>query len=248
MKITLDTSKIGQGLRTAVTTAATGTNSIINRSISRYTDREVLFICISAILLASIVTQYLDNRRIGRIEVTLEKVQEDIRKSKGEIEVIIEKDSTSNKIESNGVLPRTEFPQLYNTNRRIKLTQKEFNCLAKNIYFEAKFEPYIGKIAVANVTYNRLMKRKWGDDVCSVVHAKNQFSWTIFKKMRNEKPSGPKWVASKQAAEMFTRGVRVTNLNTSDHYFGNYIKPPAWSKKMYRDGHISKHIFFTASN
>nr|QMP83554.1 MAG: hypothetical protein [Caudoviricetes sp.] len=247
MKITLDTSKIGQGLRTAVTTAATGTNSMINRSISRYTDREVLFICMSTILGASILTQYLDNRRIGRVEVALEKVQEDIRKSKGEIEVIIEKDSTTNKIESNGMLPRTEFPQLYNTNKRIKLTNKEFNCLAKNIYFEAKFEPYIGKIAVANVTYNRLMQRKWGDDVCSVVHAKNQFSWRLFKKMREEVPSGPKWVASKHAAEMFTRGVRITNLSTSDHYFASYIKKPIWVKSMTHVGDIGLHKFY-ASN
>jgi spore germination cell wall hydrolase CwlJ-like protein len=244
MKITIDTDKIAEKFGTAATTA----NSVINQKISKYTDREVLFICMTAILTVYIIGDYLDNRRIGQVEVTLEKVQDDIRQMKGEVEVTLEKDENNTRIESKGILPRTKYPQLFNTGKKVNLTQAEFNCLAKNIYFEAKFEPYIGKIAIANVTYNRLMQKKWGDDVCKIVYAKKQFSWTLFKKMRNEIPSGKHWVAAKHAAMMFTRGVRVTNLNTTDHYFADYIKPPKWSREMFKDAKIGKHIFFTASN
>ena len=42
-------------------------------------------------------------------------------------------------------------------------------CLAMNIYHEAKNQPSIGQIAVAQVVMNRVMDSRYPDDVCSVV-------------------------------------------------------------------------------
>ena len=54
-------------------------------------------------------------------------------------------------------------------------------CLAKNIYFESRNQPWIGKIAVAQVTMNRVRHEKFPNNVCDVVkQQKNkicQFSW-----------------------------------------------------------------------
>ena len=162
--------------------------------------------------------------------------------SKGTVDVTLEKPDTSYK--TNAKPPKTKYSQLYNTGDRISLSNKEFNCLAKNIYFEAKFEPYIGKIAIGQVTYNRVLSGKWGNTFCSVVNAKNQFSWMLFKKMREENPKGKHWESAKHAATMFARGVRVTNLDSSDHYYAQYIKAPKWSKSMTKQAHIGQHIFF----
>lgn len=142
------------------------------------------------------------------------------------------------------VLERPEVTSLMrNTHETVQLTSKEFLCMAKNVYFEAKFEPYIGKLAVANVTYNRLKAGKWGSDVCTVVYKKNQFSWTIFNK--NDIPSGPQWMASVDAVRAFSRGVRVIPLESADHYHGNYIARPRWADSMYQVAEIGKHIFYT---
>ena len=77
-----------------------------------------------------------------------------------------------------------------------KPIQKQIDCLTENIYFEAGYESYNGKLAVAFVTLNRLASGNYGKDICEVVkqRTKNangviicQFSWTcqpIFTKKR----------------------------------------------------------------
>ena len=73
--------------------------------------------------------------------------------------------------------------------------QKQIDCLATNIYHEARSESTIGKIAVAWVTVNRVNTEQYPDTVCGVVHDavldsngnpkrnKCQFSWYCDGKM-----------------------------------------------------------------
>jgi N-acetylmuramoyl-L-alanine amidase len=62
-----------------------------------------------------------------------------------------------------------------------KPVQQQVDCLAKNIYHEAKSEPREGQVAVALVTLNRLASGNYANDVCGVVNQKTngvcQFSW-----------------------------------------------------------------------
>jgi spore germination cell wall hydrolase CwlJ-like protein len=67
----------------------------------------------------------------------------------------------------------------------IKVREQQLDCLAINIYREAGYEPFEGKVAVAQVTMNRVKDGRFGKDVCGVVYQKNvvmervvcQFSW-----------------------------------------------------------------------
>ena len=127
----------------------------------------------------------------------------------------------------------------------ISITDKNFKCLAKNIYYEAGAEDWHGKIAVAQVTFHRRNLGKWGKTMCDVVYAKNQFSWTLDKKKAHAIPSGPLWEASKKAAEDFLAGYRIKDL-MADHYHGDYIKEPKWAKKMKKQTKIGRHIFYAA--
>ena len=45
----------------------------------------------------------------------------------------------------------------------------EIQCLAENIYFEARAESYSGKAAVGNVTRNRVLDTRWPGTYCEVV-------------------------------------------------------------------------------
>ena len=45
----------------------------------------------------------------------------------------------------------------------------EVRCLAENIYFEARAESFSGKAAVANVTRNRVLDKRWPSTFCEVV-------------------------------------------------------------------------------
>jgi spore germination cell wall hydrolase CwlJ-like protein len=62
-----------------------------------------------------------------------------------------------------------------------KPVQQQVDCLAQNIYHEAKSESREGQVAVALVTLNRLASGNYANDVCGVVKQKTngvcQFSW-----------------------------------------------------------------------
>lgn len=156
------------------------------------------------------------------VEVTLEKSEEIVRTP-----------------------PRTKTAQLFNTNQKLLLSDRQFDCLAKNIYWETMHEPLLGQIAVANVTYNRVLSGKWGNTFCEVVYARKQFSWTNLKKLRNAVPKNKtQWNRAKHSAMLFTKGVRVTNLDKSEFYYAQYISKPKWAKEMSKSAHIGQHIFY----
>ena len=123
----------------------------------------------------------------------------------------------------------------------IAISEKEEKCLARNIFFESGIEPYEGKIAVAQVTWNRVQSGRWGNDVCTVVKSKNQFSWTRNK--NKPTPSGPLWEESKSVAQDFINGVRNNNLKESLHYHANYVNP-SWIREKLVVAIIGQHIFY----
>lgn len=55
-------------------------------------------------------------------------------------------------------------------------SSKEQYCMTEAIYYEARAESYIGKIAVGHVILNRIRKG-YGSNPCDVVSKKRQFSW-----------------------------------------------------------------------
>ena len=62
---------------------------------------------------------------------------------------------------------------------------RQLDCLTRNIYWESATEPFEGKVAVAQVTINRVESGRFASDICGVVYQKNvvydkvicQFSW-----------------------------------------------------------------------
>jgi spore germination cell wall hydrolase CwlJ-like protein len=70
------------------------------------------------------------------------------------------------------------FLLLISTNATPNETMDRVECLARNIYFEARGESLKGKLAVAHVTLNRKKSAKYPKTICDVVYQKHQFSWT----------------------------------------------------------------------
>ena len=46
---------------------------------------------------------------------------------------------------------------------------EELYCLANNIYFESRNQPKLGRIAVGQVTMNRVNSKRFPNTVCEVV-------------------------------------------------------------------------------
>ena len=68
----------------------------------------------------------------------------------------------------------------YARNVHTSLNPKELECLALNIYHEAKSEPLAGKFAVGIVTLNRSADSKFPNTVCGVVQQKKQISKIVW--------------------------------------------------------------------
>jgi spore germination cell wall hydrolase CwlJ-like protein len=123
----------------------------------------------------------------------------------------------------------------------VKATNAEIMCLAKNIYYEARGEPMHGKIAVAQVTLNRVTHRtQFQSNICGVVYAKDQFSWT---NERHKEPRGEAW----REAQALAKAVIVGTAHLPDFkalYFHNLTVKPAWNKTKELVARIGNHIFY----
>jgi len=139
-------------------------------------------------------------------------------------------------------LPLDKAEKTLNTAyQTVKATNAELLCLAKNIYYEARGEPMHGKIAVAQVTLNRVTHRtEFQSSICQVVYAKHQFSWTM---EQHREPRGEAWLEAKTIAKAVVVGtVYLPKFNAL--YFHNLTVKPQWNKTKELVAKIGNHIFY----
>lgn len=160
------------------------------------------------------------NQRVNNVEDSVSHMKDDIGIIK---EIMLEKQATS-----------------------VKYSEKEIDCMTRNIYYEAGVEDRMGKYAVAQVTLNRVKTGKWGKSICSVVYAKKQFSWTAKKKRAWSHPKGKTWDESKLIAhKVLAEGIRVRPLKKSLFYYAEYIDTPKWVDDTKFCRQIGQHLFYT---
>jgi spore germination cell wall hydrolase CwlJ-like protein len=132
----------------------------------------------------------------------------------------------------------------------LKENLKQLDCLTRNIYWEAATEPLEGKIAVAQVTLNRVNDGRFGDNICSVVHQKTkfsqrvvcQFSWVCENKHKVQ-PIAPKHYKESEdiAKKVLFENFRLPSIDGVLFYHADYVNP-RWKKK--RVTKIGRHIFY----
>jgi spore germination cell wall hydrolase CwlJ-like protein len=138
-------------------------------------------------------------------------------------------------ISTTALTPKPSLPT-----QRVLATNADIVCLAQNIYHEARGESFLGQLAVAQVTINRVLDVRWKNTICAVVHSPHQFSWTAKpNKIKNSK-------AYRQALEI-ARGVVSGTLwiegFTSTHYHATKVNP-RWNRSLKRTLVIGNHVFY----
>jgi spore germination cell wall hydrolase CwlJ-like protein len=127
---------------------------------------------------------------------------------------------------------------------------KQLECLTRNIYWEAAGEPFEGKVAVAQVTMNRVVSGKFGSGVCGVVYQKNifyekvvcQFSWACETNHKIKPISPNKWAESEEVAKkVLLENFRLPGLTQAMYYHATYVNP-GW--RLQRVTQIGQHIFY----
>ena len=131
-------------------------------------------------------------------------------------------------------------------NQLLPDTQKQVECLAKNVYYEAGGESEPGKRAVAFVTLNRVAMG-FGPDICSVVQQKVkstcQFSWWCEAK---RKINYTKYQESRRIAlEVYLNYERMYDLTHGATHFHTTAVRPNWTD-LTKTTVIGNHIFYKA--
>ena len=148
------------------------------------------------------------------------------------------------------------IPNYSSLNIVLENRAKQVECLAKNIYFEARNEPFAGQFAVALVTLNRVYDDTFPNTVCKVVyqgiHTKNgfpkrdrcQFSWYCDGKL--DIPSmGKMWGQSREVAVYVLKNTQLLDITDgATHYHADYIDSPRWASAKDRTMQIDTHIFY----
>ena len=131
-----------------------------------------------------------------------------------------------------------------------QMRQAQLDCLARNIYHEAGYEPFEGKVAVAQVTINRAESGEFPSDICRVVYQKNvvyekvlcQFSWYCETATMKKPMNGPIYTESMEVAKkVLLEGFRLPDLKHALYFHGDYVNP-GWKKKPVAK--IGRHIFY----
>ena len=127
---------------------------------------------------------------------------------------------------------------------------KQLDCLTRNIYWESATEPFEGKVAVAQVTINRVESGRFAPDICGVVYQKNvvydrvicQFSWFCdgSSKIRPIYPAH--WKESEEVAKkVLLEGFRLPSVKNALYFHADYVKPQ-WGKPQVAK--FGRHIFY----
>lgn len=136
---------------------------------------------------------------------------------------------------------------IINTGDVIPHSKLDTFCLAKNIYHEARGEDLLGRLAIAQVTYNRVRNAHYKNDICGVVMQRAQFSWTLTKRLRWSHPNNKSWQAAKHLADQFlNHGLRVKGLEAALFYHTTEVNPN-WMKPDATIAQIGTHIFYESA-
>jgi N-acetylmuramoyl-L-alanine amidase len=127
----------------------------------------------------------------------------------------------------------------------------DLQCLAENIYFEARGEPLAGQYAVAEVTLNRTRSRSFPHTVCEVVHETRwdpyrrrlvaDFSWTELDE--GSPADGAAWKEAMAVAGSAYDDLHTPVVPGALFYHATNIRPD-WSRTKRVVATIGNHIFY----
>ena len=126
-------------------------------------------------------------------------------------------------------------------------------CIALNVYFEARNEPLIGKVAVAHVVLNRSIDKRFPSDACDVItqgevfsnnfpiRHRCQFSWYCDGKS-DEPTVGESWDTA-VAIATWVSGIGLTDITGGALWYHTVNVSPKWATTDFKI--IGSHKFYS---
>ena len=122
-----------------------------------------------------------------------------------------------------------------------QISQRDLQCLAEALYFEARGEGAQGQRAVAEVILNRVDHPRFPKTVCGVVNQRGQFTYNKNARIR-EKGT---FARVQKVAHAALSGAPRTLTDGATYFHTGGVKP-SWSRRFERTTRIGSHIFYRA--
>ncbi|HEX8624717.1 MAG TPA: cell wall hydrolase [Allosphingosinicella sp.] len=137
--------------------------------------------------------------------------------------------------------PLAELVQAYADTRT---GDREMECLANAVYFEARSEPIEGQLAVAEVVLNRASSGRYPTDLCAVITQKAQFSFIQRGRFPRADRGSDAWKKAVAIANI-ARQKLAGNLPSGVLWYHATYVSPSWGKRLTRQTQIGLHIFYS---
>ena len=134
---------------------------------------------------------------------------------------------------------------------RVQRREADLECLAENIYFEARGAPLNGQYAVAEVTLNRTMAPNFPHTICAVVHEMRwdpgrkryvaAFSWTELGDL--SPGDGPAWKRAMDVASAVYDDQHEPLVPGALFYHATSVKP-GWARTRKTVATIGNLVFY----
>ena len=132
----------------------------------------------------------------------------------------------------------------------------DLDCLVEAIYYEARSEGVIPKIAVANVILQRVKDKRYPSTICEVVHqgkkrngrmVRNRCQFSYYCDGKEERIKDyTSLIEVMDVASLVLEGILLERTQGATHYHAYYVKP-RWAIKTKRFknlGRVGAHIFY----
>jgi spore germination cell wall hydrolase CwlJ-like protein len=127
-------------------------------------------------------------------------------------------------------------------------TQKDYECLRDNIYFEARNQTTAGMAMVGIVTIQRSRLPEFPSTICGVVYEHAQFSWTLKKhsvNMRNKAERTAYLKCGLIAQDLLINANSIDELYKNVAYYHKITIHPKWADSMQHEFVIEDHVFYS---
>jgi spore germination cell wall hydrolase CwlJ-like protein len=126
----------------------------------------------------------------------------------------------------------------------VATADREQECLANAVYFEARSEPIEGQLAVAEVVMNRAASGRYPADLCAVITQKAQFSFIQRGRFPRADRQSEAWKKAVAIAAIARQKLAGSLPSGVLWYHATYVSP-SWGKRLTRQTQIGLHIFYS---
>lgn len=125
-----------------------------------------------------------------------------------------------------------------------EMSVDDYECMAMNVYHEARGESWEGQAAVVHVTLNRVADPRFPDSICDVVWQSGQFSWTQDGRSDYPHDEGA-WRLSQDIASIaYDRWLVGEDFSEGATFYHAHWVSPSWARQFEETVEIGVHTFY----